>query len=120
MRFALLSSVLIVLLSRPGTLGAQETVITVFDSARIEHDPELTDGAQRDGYIVLNSGRMIETAIRLPAAPQNHRDDRRILATVTVKPLSTETHGRRRPGDEWTRLGSVSLLLPTPGVTGTT
>ena len=120
MRFALLASVLIVLLSRPGTLSAQETVITVFDSARIEHDPELTDGTQRDGYVVSNSGRTIETAIRLPAAPQNHRDDQHIVATVTVKSVSAEKHGPKRPGDEWTRLGSVTLLLPSPGETTTT
>ncbi len=120
MRFALLSSVLIVLLSRPGTLAAEETIITVFDAARIEHDPELTDGTQRDGYVVSNSGRTIETAIRLPAAPQNHRDDQHIVATVTVKSVSAEKHGPKRPGDEWTRLGSVTLLLPSPGETTTT
>ncbi|MHC4416658.1 MAG: peptide-N-glycosidase F-related protein [Planctomycetota bacterium] len=120
MHSVLLPSLLIMLLARPGLARAEETVVSVFDSVRIELDPDLGDPTPRDGHLVRSLGRTIETSVELPPAPQNQRDARRIEAVVTVQPVLVKKNGGARPADEWTRLGSVSLLLPAEAPMRTT
>ncbi|MHC4447626.1 MAG: peptide-N-glycosidase F-related protein, partial [Planctomycetota bacterium] len=86
----------------------------VFDEVAIEFDPGLDDGTRRGDHLVSDQGRVIETTFDLPPAPDNQRDARQILAAVTVQPVLTERDGRRGPGDRWTRLGSIMVVVPGP------
>ena len=103
------------LLACGAAAGSAETDrYVVFDEAAIEFDPGLDDGMRRGDYLVSDMGRMLETTLDLPPAPDNQRDARQIVATVTVQPVVTEQGGRPRPGDPWTRLGSVMVVVPGP------
>jgi hypothetical protein len=92
-----------------GQTTADTTVVRVFDTAAIVFDEALEDPTPRGEYVVLNQGRTLARTLQLPDAPADQRDARRIVATVTVRPVLTETDGRR-PGDEWTRMGSLTVI----------
>ena len=97
----------------PGPVPPPAPVVRVFQWAAIEFDADLTGASQRDGYLVRDRGRTVETTIQLPPAPTDQRHARQIRATVRVRPVSV-TRDRVRPADVWTRLGSVSVLVPDP------
>lgn len=86
---------------------APDSTIIVFDSVRIEHDADLDEAAAGDGQVIRDQGQTVERTLDLPPAPKDQRDAQRITATVSVRPVAGEG---RRPGDVWTRLGSVSVV----------
>ena len=91
---------------------AADLLTPVFDEAEIRWDPELTDGAQAAGYTIHDDGHSVQRTLEMPRLPADHRDTQRIIATLIVEPVLIEEEGKIRPGDPWTRLGSVSLVLP--------
>ncbi len=93
---------------------ADTTIIRVFETAAIVFDESLEDPTPRGEHVVLNKGRTLARTVQLPATPTDQRDARRIVATVTVQPVLTEPGGRR-PGDEWTRLGFLTVVTPNDG-----
>lgn len=88
--------------------------LAVFQEVPLKYDETLLDGINRDGYVLRMDGRMAETVIDLPIAPENHRDTRRITATVEVMPtlVAADDDDGYLPGDPWPRIGSVSVLVP--------
>lgn len=114
----------------PGMLAAppasadtapREETIVVFDGARIGFDDKLEDPVPREGYVLRQHGQTVEAVVTLPQQPEDPGDARRILATVSLRPVRVEQGGRIRPGDPWTRAGSVSVLVPgeAPGAAST-
>ena len=93
---------------------ADTTIIRVFETAAIGFDEALEDPTPRGEHVVLDQGRTLARTVQLPAAPADQRDARRIVATVTVRPVLTEP-GSRRPGDEWTRMGCLTVVTPGDG-----
>lgn len=91
-----------------------ETVITVMSDAAIEWSKTAPDIAQRDGLTVLKNGQAVQTTVDLPPAPVNQRDARRIIAKLIIEPVAIQQDGKLRPGDPWTRVGNVCLVLPGP------
>lgn len=87
-----------------------DVIVPVFDEAVIEYDSSLADGSTRDELRVYKEGRVIETTVNLPPPPANQRDAQRILATLIVDPVIVQEGGKIRPGDPWTRLGSLTLV----------
>jgi hypothetical protein len=90
--------------------AAADEQFSIFDSTPIAHDEELEEPVERDGLTVLNFGQTVQATVTLPPLPDDQRDARRIVATVRVEPVLTEVRGRLRPGDPWTRVGSVSIV----------
>ena len=88
---------------------ADTTVIRVFETAAIVFDEALEDPTPRGEHVVLNQGRTLARTVQLPAAPADQRDARRIVATVTIRPVLTEPDSRR-PGDPWTRIGCLTVV----------
>src|SRR5687767_8079620 len=95
----------------PAAAQSGQQVIAVFDQAMIEWDPVITQVVSRDGYQVLKSGQLVQTIVDLPAAGSGQAvaPDRQIIAKVQLEPVMTEVGGQVRPGDPWTRLGTVSI-----------
>lgn len=104
---------LAVAMSAAAGASADDALVTVFDAVPIEYDESLTEPIRRGGHAVRDGGQTVERTVDLPPAPADQRDARRIVATVTVAPAMTVAAGRRRPGDEWTRVGSLSVALPS-------
>ena len=93
------ATVLSVLVVGAAAQAAPDEVVTIFDSARIEFDPDQDD-----------DGRTLVTSVELPALPADQRDARRITATVTVRSVPTGSGAQKRPGDVWARPGSFSVV----------
>ncbi len=91
---------LLILLAAVAAAPADDEAVRIFSADRIEFDQELPD-----------DGRVIEATVQLPPAPADQRDARRITATVTVRPVPSGEGARRRPGDEWTRVGSLQVVV---------
>jgi hypothetical protein len=88
------------------------TTVTIFDTVALEYDASLPDPSQRDGYVLRHEGQVAERTLDLPPAPEDQRDARRITLKVVVEPrLVAVEPGRYRPGDPWTRMGNVTLVL---------
>ena len=80
-----------------------------FGAIRWDEDrPERQDGQ----FVLRFAGQTVTKTVRLPPAPDRPGRTPRILATVRVKPVYTLVEGKLRPNDPWTRLGSVSVLVP--------
>jgi len=94
--------------------GADETV-TVFESAPIDYDKTTEQPLDREGLTVLGFGQIVQRQVLLPARPDNQRDARRIVARVEIEPVPIEKDGKLRPGDPWTRIGSVSISREANG-----
>ena len=97
------------------TPGAAQTdsrqdqmVFHVFEWDAIQFDEALEDPARRGDLVVLNQGRTLARTVRLPVAPADQRNAQRIVATVTVRPIFGKP--KRRPADEWTRVGSLTVV----------
>jgi hypothetical protein len=91
-----------------------DSVVAVFDEVAIAWDEELVDNTSRDQHAVFDEGHTVQRVVELPPLPRNQRDAKRIIATVIVEPvLIEEEPGKFRPADPWTRLGSVSVALPS-------
>jgi hypothetical protein len=95
----------------PATTPSRQT-ITVFQDAALEWSESIPDTSQRDGLTILRQGQAVQKVIDLPPLPTNQRDARRIIAKVVVEPVPVEEDGKLKPGDPWTRVGAVSLILP--------
>ncbi len=91
--------------------AAADAIVRVFVSAAVEFDQDLSDPTPADGYSIRSAGQVIERTIELPTAPARQRDAQRITATVRVRPVLTETKSGRMPGDVWSRVGSVSVVV---------
>jgi hypothetical protein len=76
------------------------------------YDPNLTDASPQGDYRVFKFGQVVESQIELPAAPENQRDAQRIVVSVDIEPAIINEGGKRRPADPWTRLGTVTCVLP--------
>ncbi len=93
--------------------------VAVFEGVEIKFDKELAESVVLDGCVIRKLGLEIEKAVELPAGPVNQRDARRIVATVMVEPVLVEEEGKIRPGDPWTRLGSLTVVKKaTAGAAG--
>lgn len=92
-------------------MGEQELV--AIDSALLQYDEDLKEGTTREGVVTRNFGQTVEREVELPARPMTAAAMRRILLVVEVQPIEEGSTGR--PGDPWTRLGNVTVLVP--GVT---
>jgi len=103
-----LTSWLLLCLAAPA--AAADETFTVFESVPIAHDEALTEPVEREGLTVLSFGQTVQATVVLPPLPTDQREARRIVATVRVEPVLTEIRGRMRPGDPWTRVGSVSIV----------
>ncbi len=90
------------------------TIIRVFETAAIVFDEALEAPTPRGEHVVLDQGRTLARTVQLPAAPADQRDARRIVATVTIRPVLLEPGGRR-PGDEWTRIGCLTVVTSDDG-----
>ncbi len=86
--------------------------IVVFDQVEISFDADLVNPQAVDNHVVLRNGQVVQRTIDLPAQPKNLRNARRIIAHITVEPILNERNGKLRPGDPWTRMGSISLVKP--------
>ncbi len=91
---------LLILLAATASAPADDVAVQIFSGDRIEFDQERPQ-----------DGRVIETTVELPPAPADQRDARRITATVTVRPVLKGEASQRRPGDEWTRVGSLEVVV---------
>lgn len=91
--------------------AAADAVVPVFASAEIQYDADQRDDVPGDGYAIKDHGQVIERTVTLPPAPAGQRDAMRITATVEVRPVITGTGSKRRPGDVWTRIGSVGVVV---------
>src|SRR5690349_1008200 len=84
--------------------------VVIYKDVPVEYDKDLPEGTVRKDVTYLRSGQVIEATIDLPMPARDQRDARRIVATITVKPIMTGSAERQRPGDPWTRVGSVRVL----------
>src|SRR5262245_22644309 len=84
--------------------------VTVCKDVPVEYDPNIEEGDVRNGVRYYKSGQVIQVPVDLPKPALDQRDARRIVATVTVKPVMTGAGEKGRPGDPWTRVGSVRVL----------
>jgi hypothetical protein len=92
----------------------QPEVFAVFDEAPIAWDKTLIDNTAVGDCSVFDEGHTVQRTVELPPMPRNQREARRIVATLIVEPVLIEdSPGKYRPGDPWTRLGSVSVMLPS-------
>lgn len=86
--------------------------ITIFDRAAVAFDPELVDPLKRDDHVVLRNGQVLQRTLELPALPKDMANAQRITATITVEPVMIKDGNKQRPGDPWTRMGSISIVKP--------
>jgi len=91
---------------------AGEQTITVFDQAEVHYDAEQLEPVERPDHVELRNGQVVQRTIKLPKLPEDLTHARRIVARVSVEPVATRREGKLRPGDPWTRMGSVSLVKP--------
>lgn len=97
------------------TTTADPENITLFSSATLRYNATSNGPIERDGVRYLNAERTAEITLDLPPAPADQREARRIMAVVNVRPVLMETPDKRvRPGDPWTRLGYLTVVLPSP------
>jgi hypothetical protein len=90
--------------------GGATVTAAIFDRAVVEFDPGVDEIRAQDGSVRRRSGQIVEAVCVLPPAPADDRGAARIVLTVTVLPRLIEIDGGFRPGDPWTRLGSVSVV----------
>jgi hypothetical protein len=91
-----------------------EQVVTVFNSVHMQWTDEAPLSWQEGDLRYLAEGQAVERTIDLPALPANLRDVAGVAIIVEVQPAMTSGDGGNRPGDPWTRLGSVGIVLPGP------
>lgn len=89
-----------------------DVIVPIFGGEVIQYDDSIAEGAQRGGHRVFKSGQQIEATVDLPAAPGNQRDAKRILATLIIEPIVVNESSKLRPGDPWTRVGTLTALAP--------
>jgi hypothetical protein len=108
-----LVAIAVTLAAVTGRAGADE-VVTVFDRATIEFDTSGLDHEPQPGEQLVPEevGQALRRRVSLPAPPQGFADVQRIVAVVRVEPVAVEEDGADKPGDPWTRLGWVSVLVP--------
>ena len=94
--------------------AAEPETVTVFEAVAVDYDETWLDPFEREGVTVLWKGQIVQKTVKLPPAVANQRDARRIVAAVHVEPVLTEVAGRLRPGDPWTRIASLSVVLGDP------
>lgn len=91
--------------------------LVVFDRADISYVPPAEGVAPapvpRGDVIVSDSGQTLERTVTLPADP-GVRAAVGVTGVVTVEPL-VDPNQPPRPGDPWTRMGSVGVMLPVGG-----
>lgn len=91
------------------------TVVAVLEAVPVAFDAEQEEPVQRQGVRITGHGQLLQRTLRLPEAPDDQRDAQRIVATVTLRPALVEAGRRQRPGDPWTRVGSVTVHDPDAG-----
>lgn len=90
----------------------KDRTVTIFDSASITYDAALVDPLERDDHVVLRNGQVLQRTIALPVLPKDMADATRITAVIVVEPVMIKDGKKQRPGDPWTRMGSVSIVKP--------
>lgn len=100
------------MLSIPAVAAPADTVINVFENEAIDWTDTAPEASKRGDIFVLRRGQAIQRVIELPPTPADQRDARCIVARLIVEPVTREIDSKTAPGDPWTRLGSVSLILP--------
>ena len=108
------SAFLLVLLLVSPTRAHDEHVVTVFDSVHMQWSDDAQMTWQEGELRYLAEGQAVERTIELPPLPANLRDAPGVTVIVEVRPAMTTVDGANRPGDPWTRLGSVGVVLPGP------
>ena len=95
----------------PPAHAVEDRTVTVFDRVPIDFNAERPEAYEsEDGRRRLH-GQIVERTVRLPDPPRHLRDARRVTATIIIEPRLIEGDRGVRPGDPWTRLGSINLVL---------
>ena len=100
-------------LMAPPALSQGHQVVTVFDGVHMKWTDDALMSWQEGDLQFLAEGQAVERTIDLPPLPQNLRDAPGITIVVEVQPAMSATDAKR-PGDPWTRLGSVGVGVPGP------
>jgi len=111
MRFLFTFILTILLLSTVDTTADVETV-TIFDSTPIAMDRTAPEIQHFDGYMTRKHGQIIEASVQLPKTSTNHRGTKRIVAVIELEPVIVAETDKLRIADPWTRIGSLSILVP--------
>lgn len=91
--------------------AAADETYPVFEKVRLAWDRAIQQPVARGPYLIRGEGQVAQTTMRLPEAPADQRAAQRIVAKVRVRPVLVERDGRPpRPGDSWTRIGSLSVV----------
>lgn len=96
---------------RPDVVLVFDRVELSYDAADAPKDPGAT--APRGALIVTDRGQTVERTLRLPPEPSPSQA-MRVTGVVTVEPID-DPEKLPRPGDPWTRVGSVGVVLPMGG-----
>lgn len=107
------TTALLLLLTATASAAAPETVV-LFSEVPVQYDVDLPDGTPSGRVVLRDHGQTIEGTAFLPPAPANQRLATRIMATVTLRPAPPDVgaDGKVKPGDAWTRAGSLSVVVP--------
>lgn len=100
------------------TAVERPTSVVVFDKAEVSYagaDAPKTDDATapRGDLVLRDRGQTIERTVRLPPEPEPQRA-MGVKGIVVVEPI-TDPKQPPRPGDPWTRVGSVGVMVPMGG-----
>lgn len=104
----------------PPSAGAGERVrsITIFDRVELSFEgpdaPKTKDAtAPRGELLIRDRGQTADRTLRLPPEP-DAREAMSVTGLVIVEPI-VDPKLAPRPGDPWTRVGSVAVVMPMGG-----
>ncbi|MBX3355733.1 MAG: hypothetical protein KF724_08545 [Phycisphaeraceae bacterium] len=97
---------------------APSSTVLVFDRVELSFEgadaPKDKDATTPRGDLILKDfGQTAERTLRLPQEPTPSQA-MSVFGVVTVEPID-DPEALPRPGDPWTRLGSVGVVLPVGG-----
>ncbi len=104
--------------SRPAPPDDGALTVAVFDKVALSYggaDAPKTDEATapRGDLLIRDRGQTVERTLRLPAEPEPRRA-MAVVGVITVEPV-VDPRQAPRPGDPWSRVGSVGVMMPMGG-----
>lgn len=106
--------------SPPQALRTGEKVLTttIFDRVDLSFEGEgvpksETATAPRGDLLIRDRGQTADRTLRLPPEPEA-RQAMSVTGVVTVEPI-VDPKQAPRPGDPWTRVGSIGVVMPMGG-----